>query len=434
MTPTNVSGWYRKFSTRLWSDPTFLKLSASSPCAQILLVFLLTCKEGQFIPGVVCLGIAAIAEILNWEVEATKRALGELVDTAEVFVDLQHRVLFIPRAVATNEPQNPNMVLGWRINWNEIPDCELKRVIWDHLSSWLRSLDPPSLHATFMKACPKPSMPIPMMAPPGSGGRSEKGSRNRSENGSVDITTRITNKSHYQEEYQDNHPDQGTSLVQVGPGCGLVGAPPSGCSLAGEDGAPGSWDEVLVAGQGTDPERPFPHERTFDDIDDWLEQHTPTKEPPPAPSDQRNPCQRAAWELIHNWNEVAKLAGHPLTTVEGKAAEAMVPAILETLKDPAAADDFKALFQVIPRDSFYKGAGKKGWYATLEHYVLQAPEKRHHAANIARQKLGSMDADRIGNKPVAERLALEALKKRQGGPSPTGGRPSQILNLVRKGD
>lgn len=433
VTSTSASGWYRKFFTRIWSDPNFLKLSASGPSAQMLLVFLLTCREGNFVPGVVCLGIAAIAEILNWDLEPTKQAMAELVENNEVRVDLRNRLIFVPRALVGNKPQNSNQVLGWRINWDEIPKCELKREIWECLSNHLKPLEPHTLHETFLTACKNPSVSDATNAQRGPRDLCTTGSANSlgngSEDGSKTITTRITSRHHYQ-EYQD----QETNQVQVGPDGGLVGNPPAGVSLGREEGGAGSRPEALLDGHLPGPGLLRPEGPSLDDFDDWVEQQNAANNQPPEPDHQRNKSEGHSWELIRAWNQVVKFAGHPLTTVEGANAEALVPAIIEALKDPQAAEDFIALFRIIPLDSFYRGTGKKKWYATLEHYVLQSPEKRHHAANIARQKLASMDANKVGNKPVAEKLALEALKQRQGGPIPTSGKPSQILNLVRKGE
>lgn len=129
---------YRKLSTRLWADERFRRLSGPQPNAQSLFIYLMTGPHTSNIPGLFVAGEASLAEALGWPVEGFRKAFRELF--AEGFgeghtyplvaADLDARLIFLPRAIRHNPPENPNVVKSWKEHWAELPECGLKDAAW----------------------------------------------------------------------------------------------------------------------------------------------------------------------------------------------------------------------------------------------------------------------------------------------------------------
>jgi hypothetical protein len=67
-----------------------------------------------------------MAEELDWELEAFDKAFAEAFDKGIVKADFKARVVWIPKAIYHNKPESPNVVRGWRVELDLIPDCPLK--------------------------------------------------------------------------------------------------------------------------------------------------------------------------------------------------------------------------------------------------------------------------------------------------------------------
>src|SRR5665811_121924 len=65
--------------------------------------------------------------------------------------------IWIPNAIRYNQPENPNVVTHWRDSWDELPECELKREVWEALRNSLSARESAWLDA-FKVACPEPSV------------------------------------------------------------------------------------------------------------------------------------------------------------------------------------------------------------------------------------------------------------------------------------
>lgn len=83
---------YRKVKITMWDDPKFRALSPLPPSGQSLFIYLLTGPFTGIIPGLYKAGRAAMAEELNWDVEAFDLALGEAIALGMVEADLKARV------------------------------------------------------------------------------------------------------------------------------------------------------------------------------------------------------------------------------------------------------------------------------------------------------------------------------------------------------
>lgn len=118
---------YRRIDVRIWLDEIFQSLSRILPCGQGLWFFLLTNPDTTNIPGLYRAGEAAMAEALGWPIEAFRTAWAEIVSCGMAEADWAARVVWLPNAIHYNAPANPNVVRGWRVTWDEIPECPLKR-------------------------------------------------------------------------------------------------------------------------------------------------------------------------------------------------------------------------------------------------------------------------------------------------------------------
>lgn len=125
---------FRKVDPRVWSDAKFLSLTDDGK--QIWL-YLLTTPAHCSIPGVIVGGAAAHAEILRWSPERFREGFRQLFAKGLANHDLEARLIWLPNAIRYNEPQNPNVIVGWSKAWPEIPECALKHEIWSALKRFL---------------------------------------------------------------------------------------------------------------------------------------------------------------------------------------------------------------------------------------------------------------------------------------------------------
>lgn len=126
---------YRKVKITMWDDPKFRALSPLPPSGQSLFIYLLTGPFTGIIPGLFKAGRAALAEELNWEVEAFDLALDEAITLGLVKADLQARVFWLPNAAKHNPPGSINVVKSWAKAFEYIPECSLKWEAWTSLKA-----------------------------------------------------------------------------------------------------------------------------------------------------------------------------------------------------------------------------------------------------------------------------------------------------------
>lgn len=125
---------FRKVDPRLWSDSRFLALGDD---ARTIWLYLLTTPAHTAIPGIIIGGAAAHAEILRWSPERFREGFAELSAKGLANHDLEARLIWLPKAIKYNEPENPNVVVGWSKAWPEVPECALKQEVWRALKRYL---------------------------------------------------------------------------------------------------------------------------------------------------------------------------------------------------------------------------------------------------------------------------------------------------------
>lgn len=138
--PVKVSGRYRKVEVRIWGDEKFRALSPLPPCGQGLFLFLITGPHTGPVPGLFRVGRAAMAEELGWELEDFDKAFQEASAQGLVVADFKARVMWVPNAIKHNKPESPNVVKSWAAEFDLIPECDLKRKAFQHLSASIHAL------------------------------------------------------------------------------------------------------------------------------------------------------------------------------------------------------------------------------------------------------------------------------------------------------
>lgn len=152
---------YRKIDVRVWIDARFRELSRAKPNGQTLWLYLLTNPDTVNVPGLYRAGEAAMAEALGWDLKGFRRAFAEISARGMAFADWKARVVWIPKAIVHNPPENPNVVKGWASTWDEIPECELKAEAWSEMKGFLEGFGE-GFGKAFLEACPEPSRkPLP---------------------------------------------------------------------------------------------------------------------------------------------------------------------------------------------------------------------------------------------------------------------------------
>lgn len=156
-------GRFSKVTRRMWNDERFTALSAAKPNAQTLWMRLMTGPELGCIPGVFTAREGGLADALGWSLGAFRKCWREIEAAGLAEADWSKGLVFIPKAVHHNEPEAPNVVLGWRMAWAELPECALKAKAQAILNAHMVLMGEPWAKA-FAKAIGKPS-PYPLPDP-----------------------------------------------------------------------------------------------------------------------------------------------------------------------------------------------------------------------------------------------------------------------------
>ena len=152
---------YRKIFIKMWGDVKFRNLTSPDANGQTLWFFLLTGPQTTRIPGLFSSGEAGFAETIGWPIEGFRKVFREVFAQGMVKVDWKARLVWVPKAIHYNRPENPNVVKGWHDTWDEMPECDLKLEAWQELKAFIEGLGEGFVKA-FEQACQKPSLkPLP---------------------------------------------------------------------------------------------------------------------------------------------------------------------------------------------------------------------------------------------------------------------------------
>lgn len=112
---------------RTWSDEKFRHLTPIPPSGQGLWFFLLTGPHTSPIPGLFRAGRAAMAEELNWSLEAFDKAFHEVFTEGMAKADFDSKLVWLPKALKYNKPESANVIKSWRAEIDLLPECPLKQ-------------------------------------------------------------------------------------------------------------------------------------------------------------------------------------------------------------------------------------------------------------------------------------------------------------------
>ena len=156
---------YRKVKITMWNDPKFRALSPLPASGQSLFIYLLTGPYTGIIPGLFKAGRAAMAEELNWDIEAFDLALGEAITLGLVKADLNARVFWLPNAAKHNPPMSINVIKSWAKAFDYLPECSLKWEAWESLRAACIGVSK-AMSKAFDEAMPLPKdKPKPLPSP-----------------------------------------------------------------------------------------------------------------------------------------------------------------------------------------------------------------------------------------------------------------------------
>lgn len=93
-----------------------------------------------------------MAERLEWSLKTFRESFQELSRKPFVKADWKAHLVFVPNAIKYNVPQNPNVVKGWAILWDELPECALKDEAYQQIKSFLESVNE-GLGKVFTEVC-----------------------------------------------------------------------------------------------------------------------------------------------------------------------------------------------------------------------------------------------------------------------------------------
>lgn len=132
-------GRYSRVSRRIWNSQSFRSLAQPKPCSAWLFFRLLTGPELSNIPGLFQAWESGLAEALRWPLKDFRKAFAEVSAQNMAKADWSVGLIWLPSAIHHNEPENPNVVIGWRTAWQELPECQLKDDALASLHAWAKA-------------------------------------------------------------------------------------------------------------------------------------------------------------------------------------------------------------------------------------------------------------------------------------------------------
>jgi len=134
---------WSRVSRRMWRSTDFRAMGPMPPCVAILWLYLLTGEHRTKVPGLFVLGAGTMSDDLRWQPAAVRKHLATLVEKGHVKVDADTNLVWIPNSLDHNLPDNPNMVMGWKRDWQTLPSSALKTEAREAIRKSLEALPRP---------------------------------------------------------------------------------------------------------------------------------------------------------------------------------------------------------------------------------------------------------------------------------------------------
>jgi hypothetical protein len=116
---------YRKVDPRIWNDAKFRALNNHGK----LLFFMLLTHPGMTALGAMRATPSGLAEELGWEVEAFRKAFGDVLSKGMAEHDAKACLIALPKFIRYNQPESPNVIKAWVGALDLLPECDLKTEI-----------------------------------------------------------------------------------------------------------------------------------------------------------------------------------------------------------------------------------------------------------------------------------------------------------------
>ena len=113
---------YRKIDPRIWNDEKFRSLSHE---AQRAFFFVLTHPSMTGL-GAFRISRAGMAEELGLDPKGFAIPFQELLEKGLVKYDEKAFLIYAPNFLKYNQPENPNVIKGWAVALDLLPECALK--------------------------------------------------------------------------------------------------------------------------------------------------------------------------------------------------------------------------------------------------------------------------------------------------------------------
>lgn len=116
---------YRKIDPRIWNDEKFASLSHE---AQRAFFFILTHPSMTSL-GAFRISAAGMAQELGLTEKEFQEPFRELLSKGIVRYDEKSFLVFAPNFLKYNPPENPNVIKGWAVALDYLPECGLKHEV-----------------------------------------------------------------------------------------------------------------------------------------------------------------------------------------------------------------------------------------------------------------------------------------------------------------
>jgi len=129
-------GRYRRIEVRIHADEKYRRLSDS---AKLLFLTLLTHPSMTSI-GAMRFTPEGCAAEMRWTIGRLRQSLSETLSEGLAEWDQEGFLLMFPNFLKHNPPENPNVVKSWRTIDDLIPECPLKRKLYQRVKAFAEGL------------------------------------------------------------------------------------------------------------------------------------------------------------------------------------------------------------------------------------------------------------------------------------------------------
>jgi hypothetical protein len=145
----------------IWNDDKFP--FASDDCQLVFFHILTTPFSTPF--GCYKCSIEALSAEKRWPLEKYKKAFQEGLREGFFRYDPKHHIIYIPRFLKYNPPNNPNVLKSWAKIFLELPQCDLKKECLQNLKDLVEGFNKgfqEAFNEFFGKAFGKVLVPVPV--------------------------------------------------------------------------------------------------------------------------------------------------------------------------------------------------------------------------------------------------------------------------------